>query len=115
MPGHATALIAGETDPAALAAMAHRRIKATPDELEVLPVHRAHCQKVAESAIWKIGTEHRVSGKKPPVKQQWVPAASFWSLHFQLKPFLPLVSKCNNFLVMKTTCLGKGSVNLSTS
>src|SRR5215469_2000026 len=28
------ALIAGETDPAALAAMAHRRIKATPDELE---------------------------------------------------------------------------------
>src|SRR5436305_3044852 len=28
------ALIAGETEPAALAAMAHRRIKATPDELE---------------------------------------------------------------------------------
>jgi transposase len=28
------ALIAGETDPAALAALAHRRIKATPDELE---------------------------------------------------------------------------------
>jgi hypothetical protein len=28
------ALIAGETDPGALAALAHRRIKATPDELE---------------------------------------------------------------------------------
>jgi len=28
------ALIAGETDPEALAALAHRRIKATPDELE---------------------------------------------------------------------------------
>jgi transposase len=28
------ALIAGETEPGALAAMAHRRIKATPDELE---------------------------------------------------------------------------------
>ena len=28
------ALIAGETEPGALAALAHRRIKATPDELE---------------------------------------------------------------------------------
>src|SRR5580700_6533898 len=40
------ALIAGETEPGALAAMAHRRIKATPDELEAAlrgRVTRHHC------------------------------------------------------------------------
>ena len=55
------ALIAGETDPGALAALAHRRIKATPDELEaalrrrVTRRHRfllrLHLQQIAAIAL----------------------------------------------------------------
>jgi transposase len=63
------ALIAGETDPQALAALAHRRIKATPDALEaalggrVTPPHRfllrLHLQQIdaIDAAIEQIDQE----------------------------------------------------------